>query len=70
MAFAFERLLVSPKVKVIDLADQVYQETEHFPRPYDSLADQLHRAALSITTNLAESNGHFTISDRKNFLGI
>jgi len=30
----------------------------------------LNRAALSISANIAEGNGRFTIRDRKNFFGI
>jgi four helix bundle protein len=33
-------------------------------------ADQLNLAALSIATNLAEGNGRFTKSDRRNFCTI
>jgi len=30
----------------------------------------LNRAALSISANIAEGNGRFTVRDRKNFFGI
>jgi len=32
--------------------------------------DQLNRASLSISTNLAEGNGRFTKADRRNFFTI
>ena len=68
MAFMFENLQVYQKT--IDLIDRVTMLTEQFPRGYYFLVDQLNRAALSITTNLAEGNGRFTKSDRENFFTI
>lgn len=68
MAFAFEKLLVYQKA--IDFADAVCSTTEHFPRGYGFLVDQLNRAALSIAANIAEGNGRFTKPDRRNFFGI
>ncbi len=68
MAFAFEKLLVYQKA--VDFADAVCQQTEKFPRGYGFLVDQLNRAALSISANIAEGNGRFTKPDRKNFFGI
>jgi four helix bundle protein len=68
MAFAFEKLIVYQKA--IDFADKVVAKTEQFPRGYGFLADQLNRAALSISANIAEGNGRFTKADRKNFFGI
>ncbi len=68
MAFAFEKLLVYQKA--VDFADAVCGHTEHFPRGYRFLVDQLNRAALSVAANIAEGNGRFTIPDRRNFFGI
>jgi four helix bundle protein len=51
-------------------ADAICTLTKSFPRGYFFLADQLNRAALSISTNIAEGNGRFTKPDRKNFFGI
>lgn len=68
MAFTFEKLLVYQKA--VDLADQVCSKTETFPRGYGFLADQLNRASLSISANIAEGNGRFTKPDRRNFFGI
>ncbi len=68
MAFSFEKLLVYQKA--VDFADQVCGRTEQFGRGYGFLVDQLNRAALSISANIAEGNGRFTKADRRNFFGI
>jgi hypothetical protein len=68
MAFMFENLQVYQKA--VDFADRTATHTETFPRGYYFLVDQLNRAALSISTNLAEGNGRFTKPDRKNFFTI
>ncbi len=68
MAFMFENLEVYQKA--VDFADQVAGLTEKFPRGYYFLVDQLNRAALSISTNLAEGNGRFTKADRRHFFTI
>ena len=68
MAFMFENLDVYQKA--VDFTDRILELTEGFKRGYGFLADQLNRAALSITTNLAEGNGWFTKPDRKNFFTI
>ena len=68
MAFAFEKLLVYQKS--VDFADAVCTATEQFQRGYGFLVDQLNRAALSISSNIAEGNGRFTKADRKHFFGI
>lgn len=68
MAFMFENLDVYQKA--VDFADDVASLTETFPRGYYFLVDQLNRAALSISTNIAEGNGRFTKPDRKHFFII
>jgi four helix bundle protein len=68
MTFQFEKLLVYQKS--VDFADQVCATTEVFTRGYGFLVDQLNRAALSISANIAEGNGRFTKADRKNFFII
>src|SRR4029079_1174224 len=68
MAFSFEKLEVYQKA--VGFADRICQSTEQFPRGYGFLVDQLNRAALSISANIAEGNGRFTKPDRKNFFGI
>ena len=68
MAFHFEKLLVYQKS--VDFADAICTTTENFQRGYGFLVDQLNRAALSISSNIAEGNGRFTKADRKNFFII
>jgi four helix bundle protein len=68
MTFQFEKLLVYQKS--VDFADQVCTVTEQFSRGYGFLVDQLNRAALSISANIAEGNGRFTKADRRNFFII
>ncbi len=68
MTFQFEKLLVYQKA--LDFADEVCSATEQFSRGYGFLVDQLNRAALSISANIAEGNGRFTKADRKNFFII
>ena len=67
MAFSFEKLLVYQKA--VDFADIICDHTEQFERRYGFLADQLNRAALSISNN-TEGNGRFTKADRRHFFGI
>ena len=57
MSFQFEKLLVCQKA--IDFGDDVCSVTEQFTRGYGFLVDQLNRASLSISANIAEGNGRF-----------
>jgi four helix bundle protein len=68
MPFLFEKLEVYQKA--LTLAERVSGLTEHFPRGNGYLADQLCRASLSISLNLAEGNGRWTAADRRNFFAI
>ncbi len=68
MTFQFEKLLVYQKS--VDFADQICAITEQFTRGYGFLVDQVNRASLSISANIAEGNGRFTKADRKNFFII
>ena len=65
MAFMFENLDVYQKS--VDFADQVTSLTGGFPRGYYFLTDQLNRASLPISANIAEGNGRFTKADRKHY---
>ena len=68
MAFAFEKLNVYQKA--VDFPDKICTTTSKFPKGYYFLRDQLNRASLSISANIAEGNGRFTKNDRKHFFVI
>ena len=68
MSFMFKNLKVYQKS--VDLAEIVSRLTESFPRGTYYLTDQLNRAALSISLNIAEGNGRWHKPDRKNFFYI
>jgi len=68
MAFLFEKLDVYKKA--VDFTDEIYELTKEFPKGNYYLADQLNRAALSISTNIAEGNGRYHRADRRNFFRI
>lgn len=68
MPFMLENLEVYQKS--VDLAEKVINLTDEFPKGYYFLTDQLNRAILSISTNIAEGNGRFTKADRRNFFII
>jgi four helix bundle protein len=68
MAFLFENLHVYQKA--VDFAEQISNLTDRFPKGTYYLVDQVNRAALSISLNIAEGNGKFTGNDKKNFFFI
>ena len=68
MSFMFENLGVYQKA--VDFTERIMVLTENFPRGYYFFTDQLNRASLSISTNIAEGNGRFTKADRRNFFTI
>ncbi len=68
MAFLFEKLDVYQKA--LNFADAISQITEGFLKGHYYLADQLNRASLSISANIAEGNGRYHKADRANFFTI
>ncbi|MFH1692104.1 MAG: four helix bundle protein [Candidatus Omnitrophota bacterium] len=68
MAFIFEKLVVYQEA--VNLAEKVSKFTEGFPRGSYYLTDQLNRASLSISANIAEGNGRYHKADRVNFFRI
>jgi four helix bundle protein len=68
MAFLFEKLSVYQKA--VDVAEKISRLTDSFPKGNYYLSDQLNRASLSISANLAEGNGRFHKNDRKQFFWI
>jgi four helix bundle protein len=68
MPFLFEKLEVYQKA--LAFAERVSTLTAGFPRGSWYLTDQLNRASLSISLNIAEGNGRWSEADRRNFFGI
>lgn len=68
MAFLFEKLDVYKKA--VDFAEHICEITKSFPKGHYYITDQLNRAALSISTNIAEGNGRYHKADRANFFRI
>lgn len=53
----------------IKLAKDVYKLTESFPQTEKyGMSDQIKRAVVSVSTNIAEGFGRFHYKDKKNFL--
>ena len=64
--FKFEKMIAWQKG--VDLVDQAFGISDNWPQRYQfSLGEQLRRAALSITNNLAEGSGRISPGHRRNF---
>jgi four helix bundle protein len=68
MPFLFENLFVYQKS--LEFCKTVSKLTDSFPKGNYYLTDQLNRAALSISLNIAEGNGRWYANDRKQFFVI
>jgi four helix bundle protein len=68
MAFLFEKLDVYRKA--VDFAEKICEITKDLQKGNYYLADQLNRASLSISANIAEGNGRYHKADRTNFFRI
>ena len=67
--FNFEKLEVSQKA--IDFADLIYNETRAFPAEERfGLTNQLRRAAISISSNIAEGSSRSSRNDFARFVEI
>ncbi len=65
----FEKLEVYQRA--VDFAEKVAELTQTFPPKGNShLIDQLGRASVSISLNIAEGNGRWHPKDRRNFFWI
>ena len=66
---SFKDLIVWQKSR--DLAVVIYQLTDNFPKSeLYSLTNQMRRAAVSISSNIAESYHRFHFKEKKQFLSI
>lgn len=69
MSFIFEKLEVYQRA--VDFAERIETLSKGMTgQGYHHLLDQLRRAALSISLNIAEGNGRWHTKDRKNFFWI
>jgi len=69
MVKSFRDLLVWQRS--IQLAIAVYRLTQKFPREeLYGLSSQMRRAAVSISSNIAEGHGRLNIGEYRQFLGI
>jgi len=67
MAQHFKDLIVWQKA--MDLVTNVYRVTDAFPkREVYSLTDQIRRAAVSVPSNIAEGQAHFSKAEFLHFL--
>lgn len=67
--FSFERLTVYQES--VDLVDKVYRLSYKFPKTEQyALSSQIQRAVVSVTSNIAEGSGRFSIKEKCHFLEI
>lgn len=67
--FKFEKMIAWQKG--VELADRAFEVADRWPQRYQfSLGEQLRRAALSVTNNLAEGSGRRTPASRRSFYDI
>ncbi|MCK4547864.1 MAG: four helix bundle protein [Candidatus Eisenbacteria sp.] len=68
MAFLFEDLDVYKRA--VGLAEQIARLTGDFPSGTYAISDQLRRAVISISCNIAEGNGRWHEKEKKHFFMI
>ena len=67
--FKFEKMIAWQKG--VDFADKAFDIADRLPQRLQySISDQLRRAALSVTNNLAEGSGRRSPGNRRNFYDI
>ena len=67
--FHFENLIAFQKARV--LVNHVYDLQMRFPKEENyALGDQVSRAAVSITSNVAEGMGRFSLKEQVHFIEI
>lgn len=68
MKFNFEKLQVYQKS--VEFANEIYNTTNHWQKPHIyTIIDQLRRASLSISLNIAEGSSRTTV-EFKRFLSV
>ena len=66
---SFKELLVWQKAKI--LAVEIYKLTENYPKSEQyGITNQMRRAAISISSNIAESYNRFHNKEKKQFIAI
>lgn len=69
LQFSFEKLEVYGKAR--ELVKSIYQLQRKFPKEENfALGDQVRRAAVSITANLAEGSGRVSVKEKIHFVEI
>ena len=69
MEFSFERLAAWQKSRI--LVKHIYRVTSFFPASERfGLVDQLRRAAVSVSSNLAEGSGRLSVKEKIHFCEI
>lgn len=68
MAFMIENHEIYQKS--LNFADKMMDVTEALPSKHHHIIDQLNRASLSVSLNLAEGNGRWHKKERKEFFWI
>ncbi len=68
MGFVFEKLEVYGRS--VSLAERLVRMCSEFPQGHYAIADQLRRAVVSISCNIAEGNGRWSAKERKHFFLI
>src|SRR5664279_2233784 len=67
MAQHFKDLVVWQKA--MDLVTEIYELTDRFPkREVHSLTDHIRRAAVSVPSNIAEGQAHYSHKEFRHFL--
>ena len=57
--------------RAMDMVEDIYNLTRYFPKEeLYSLTDQMRRAAVSITSNVAEGMGRFSLKEQVHFIEI
>jgi len=65
MSFLFENLDVYQRA--VEFAGKIHRLCYRLPRGSYAMADQLRRASMSISLNIAEGSGRFHKNDKKQF---